>query len=913
MKNILKLIAVVALCFVIGTVLVACGDKGNSAPEIGANGNWYVNGEDTGIPATGPAGQDGKDLAADCEHEWAVYEVHNQTHYVVEKENGEKEVVPGMVIKACTKCGYAVVGYEIIHVWGEPETYEATCTEGAYEGVKCTVCGAAGEGKYTSDPLGHEWTEKQPVAADGEYICVDGGVWAWHCETCHEVKHETTEAVGHKSNNWTEKVAPSKAGEGKLEGVCVYCNETVEYTLPALNNTDYELTPVAPTCSEQGTETYVFVDADHGVNYTKVLTIAAKGHFLNGKNYAEFDMDKTDAEIVVPFFYGEADADGRLPELGVKEFADSVIACQDTQLGYFQCETCKEVVDVLVYKEHNGKATNIRPSSCIATGLKDVECDGCKTTVKDVVIPALDHAWVTKLEQNGNTWDLVQECKGNGLATDTCDARQVLESGITDVVYTETVKPTCKTEGEGEYSYTKDGVTYTVPVVVPKVAHTLDGKADTELVNADGTFDHTIEGLKYFADAQVPTCDAADPTIAGYYVCEACTEAVYVTIKVVHIPVNPTITVEPSCETEGERTYTCEACAKPITEDVDPVGHNKTYELVKGEWILDLTDDNVDNPVTYKFALHTNCDRKNCDDNGVDVEDVQYFEDAEVVDEVDPTCYSEGSITYAVEVGGVKTQVKVVVGKVPHTLNGKFETEYHYVVGGVNTIKSSVPGIKAFADDEFECEDVVHGYYVCSVCEAANQEETVVYVNVYQEHDLVLSGDQYVAPTCTTGGQALCAHCNTIQSIDALDHDYVITVKEVNVNGLTVILNATCGRDDCDFNSDSAPMSLPVITADLYTKEITTDASCEVPGVEHYTIGWDLEEGMFVKADNAASDVTIGFDMPTTPDVHDDYVAGESLVLTINVVDENKWYKVYVCDKCGAYIVLDHGVIDANA
>lgn len=903
MKNILKLIAVVALCFVIGTVLVACGDKGNSAPEIGANGNWYVNGEDTGIPATGPAGQDGKDLSANCEHEWAHYEAYGHAHTQTED---------GLVIKACTKCGYAVVAYETIHVWGEPETYEATCEEGAYEGVKCTVCGAAGEGKYTSDPLGHEWTEKQPVAADGEYICVDGGVWAWHCATCHEVKHETTEAVGHKFATTTVVTEASKAGEGKLKGVCVYCEHEHEYILPALDETKYEFTSVAPTCSETGKETYVFVDADHGVNYTRVLTIAANGHFLGGKNYAKYDIDGDNTNgIVVPFFYGEEDADGRLPALGVKEFADSTIPCGTTALGYFQCETCKEVVDVDVYKEHNGKATNIRPSSCIATGLKDVECDACKETVKDVVIPALDHAWVTKLERNvdGITWNLVQECKGNGLATDTCDARQVLESGITDVAEKVIKAPTCEEEGVVEYSYTKDGVTTKVEVNVAKIAHTLNGKLDTELVNADGTFDHTIDGLKYFADTEAPKCDAADPTIAGYYVCEACTEAVYVTIKVVHIPVNPTITVDPSCETKGEKTYTCETCTKPITEDVDPVGHNKTYKLEKGIWTLDLTDDGVDNPVTYKFALHTNCDRKNCDDNGVDVEPVQYFVEAEEVAKVDPTCYSEGSITYAVEVGGVKTQVEVVVGKNPHTLNGKFETEYHHVVGGVTTIKSSVEGIKSFADDEFECEDVVHGYYVCSVCEAAKQEETVVYVNVYQEHDLVLSGDQYKAPTCTENGEALCAHCNTLQPIEALGHDLEISVKEVNVQGLQVILTATCVRENCEFTSDSRPMYLPVLEDELYDVVPTLNAVCGVPGSDKYTIGFDMDTMMYVAADDDASDVTIEFEVETPADVHNAQHA-DSLVLIINVTDENKWYEVYVCDKCGAYIVIDFGVID---
>ena len=37
--------------------------KDGTTPEItiGSNGNWYINGEDTGIKAPGPAGESGKD------------------------------------------------------------------------------------------------------------------------------------------------------------------------------------------------------------------------------------------------------------------------------------------------------------------------------------------------------------------------------------------------------------------------------------------------------------------------------------------------------------------------------------------------------------------------------------------------------------------------------------------------------------------------------------------------------------------------------------------------------------------------------------------------------------------------------------------------------------------------------------
>lgn len=54
------IVAIVSLllCFVMIFGITACGSE---APYIGDNGNWYVNGQDTGVPATGPAGQNGTD------------------------------------------------------------------------------------------------------------------------------------------------------------------------------------------------------------------------------------------------------------------------------------------------------------------------------------------------------------------------------------------------------------------------------------------------------------------------------------------------------------------------------------------------------------------------------------------------------------------------------------------------------------------------------------------------------------------------------------------------------------------------------------------------------------------------------------------------------------------------------------
>ena len=53
-----KFLFVIALMALLPLTITSCSD-GKNYPYIGENGNWFVNNEDTGIPATGPAGQDG--------------------------------------------------------------------------------------------------------------------------------------------------------------------------------------------------------------------------------------------------------------------------------------------------------------------------------------------------------------------------------------------------------------------------------------------------------------------------------------------------------------------------------------------------------------------------------------------------------------------------------------------------------------------------------------------------------------------------------------------------------------------------------------------------------------------------------------------------------------------------------------
>lgn len=55
-----KFLFVIALMALMPLALTSCSNDKNY-PYIGENGNWFVNNKDTGVPATGPAGQNGTD------------------------------------------------------------------------------------------------------------------------------------------------------------------------------------------------------------------------------------------------------------------------------------------------------------------------------------------------------------------------------------------------------------------------------------------------------------------------------------------------------------------------------------------------------------------------------------------------------------------------------------------------------------------------------------------------------------------------------------------------------------------------------------------------------------------------------------------------------------------------------------
>lgn len=868
MKNtLLKLIAVLALCFMIGGVLVACGggESAGTSVEI-KDGYWYVDGVNTGVKAEGKDGVDGKPGAdatvTDCEHDYVVWSIEDHTA----TEDGKNLYV-------CNKCGHAQALVETVHAWVESETAtEATCDKPSFIGSYCEICGVISEDAEEVAPaLGHDWTEYSFITGVGETICADGGIQARHCTRCFAKESSLVEAIGHKVDEWTVETDALLTKKGMLTGACKNCGTTkVPYELPVLNDTDYTVETVAGDCTNGGTITYTF---NGDVEYSVVLHTPKVGHLLNGQNYENYDLG-LEAYVVLPYWYGTAAEDGTLPALGLTAFADAPFECKDTyQDGWFECEACEQTVGVKVLYNHNGATTLTQKPTCDQPGSMTVDCANCDFNGA-VEIP-VDHKFEYTLV--GGT--LAGVC--------ACGATDNVQDAVEDFIATDIVAPTCVNKGVKSYTYIyKSGdkfVIETRELAVAETAHKILNNGEYVLADTlekDGLYSSNIAGIKAFADKPFDECGK---TYEGYFKCGHCEDNVYVNVIKDHVPAGDAVVVEPTCTENGSKTFTCKDCLNPaVTEVIDALGHNveePSYKLEK---------------VGEKYVLTTMCSRKDCGH----VISVDEYDEAEREVLTEATCKAEGTEKFTVTLeDGTKHSVEGKIAKTSHTLNGMLVDSEEFAVNlhESGAFYATTPGLKNFADNEFKCEDIVAGCYECEFC------EELVYVQVYQNHNYDLNAAGAVKPTCTENGSAPCTLCNEIKTIDALGHTYTTTITDLvaptaDSTG-TATYSATCSVCDAETagHTITGTITLPELdTEDAYTV-VEDKATCVKPGLDKYSYVYNVD---------SKNKVTVNFTVEVPADGHAAYLPTDK-ILVFEL--DNAWYQVYICSKCGEYQLIASG------
>lgn len=263
-KNIIKLFAILVMCFVFVGVLVACGAKNEDnqaedcgvcsaqcdcrnlqgiqgiqgeagengkTPEIGANGNWFIGGEDTGVPARAES-------LADCEnHDWDSEPLRAHTitstgvNILICKDCGDAafeyinhSYTAVVTAPTCTAEGYTTYScacgdvYVADTVAKVPHSYVAVvtapdCYNQGYTTHTCSVCGDSYVDSYTAK-LGHAaavpfdannvdtrvWHEAD--REDDINPCTTEPVYGADCVRCGLEIFETGIAPGHKYGAW---------------------------------------------------------------------------------------------------------------------------------------------------------------------------------------------------------------------------------------------------------------------------------------------------------------------------------------------------------------------------------------------------------------------------------------------------------------------------------------------------------------------------------------------------------------------------------------------------------------------------------------------------------------------------------------------------------------------------------------
>ena len=446
--------------------------------------------------------------------------------------------VAGIKKQECTTCGKIEYVTFYSHDF-EVTVIEATCTEPAKVGEKCTVCGQEGETEVVagSEALGHDLqldTENEGYVAA---TCEEGGHDTLKCSRCDYTEEKDTEALGHQYDEGVHTEATCEDASGVLY-TCEVCGATkVEEYPPEIGEEalghDYESEVTEPTCAAGGYTTYTCTRC--GDSYT---------------------TDET-----------EANPDAHVAVLGTVLKAPT---CTTTGIGRYECEVCGANLGYrVITAEHKWDAGEVvEEATCGTDGKMVYHCtvEGCDGE-KEEVIPATG---AHNMEES------------------------VIEATCTEPAKVGEKCTVCGLEGETEVVAGSEALGHDLQLDTENegyVAATCEeGGHDTlKCSRCDYTEEKDTEALGHQYDEGVhteATCEAASGVL---YTCEVC-GATYVEEypegigeEALGHDYEAEVT-EPTCAAGGYTTYTCTRCGDSYTADeteADPEAHVWNEHVLK--------------------------------------------------------------------------------------------------------------------------------------------------------------------------------------------------------------------------------------------------------------------------------------------------------------------------------------------
>ncbi len=521
-NTLIKLLAVLVLCFAFGAALVSCGGETEEPAVKTIVGVQFVGNEliityddGTKVPTAIPE-------AAVCQHQ-------SIAKHTLAEHTGESN---GTYLEVCNDCGYSWIKYEQRHNWGDDVVVESTCLAGGYTTNICATCGIISDKKDEKDPIDHVYTNGVVEVEEGKNLCVDGGIvyCIYECGTTAPVEAKADEGIDkqHTVATWDFTTnAPTLTVAGVATGVCANCGETVNYTLPAFLNADGTYNTTAydvadndasrTSCSQALTATFT-LKANAAIAYADVVVVEAGAyHMLKNKDGVLKTLAPSDVN---------ANGYSMIEFPGIKEFADSeIVGCQP-QLAYYVCDDCGAVVDIYAYDEHDWQLVNTDTIVCGTEAFEHYVCkdDPAHTWDKSIGTRQHDKEYTGLTNTSGaafNAFSYVITCKHTG-----CPLNEVVELTEADVTIDKTTTVvTCENDGKWYASYTvpETSVVLKAEYTIEKKGHVLNGKQMTPAVTGGDapTAEDVIYkyyegcGVTIFADKNIN-----DGPVLGYFECD---------------------------------------------------------------------------------------------------------------------------------------------------------------------------------------------------------------------------------------------------------------------------------------------------------------------------------------------------------------------------------------------------------
>ncbi len=508
---------------------------------------------------------------------------HEYTGWVVDTEATCTE--DGQEKNVCSRCKDTQT--QPIPAGHKRETVPAkapTCTEtGLTEGEKCSECGHVFTEQTTIDALGHDLDDGVVTT---EPDCTNTGVRTFSCqrEGCNHTETDDEPAKGHTLVKGQEITAATCTEAGESGDVCSVCGYVVNrQTIDPLGHlNDIALQEEKPTCTETGLTAGVKCSRCKVITTPQTIVEALDHLWGEGVVTTQPTCTKTGVRTYTCGRDASHTRTEEEPVISHTLVEDQVITaatCTEPGESGDVCSVCNYVDNSWIVSPlgHRDEITlDAVAPTCTETGLTEGKrCPHCEeVTVPQTTVEALDHLW---------------------------------DEGVV------TKQPTCTEPGVRTYTCGHDA-SHTRTEEEPVISHTI------------------VKG-------QVITAATCTKPGKSGDVCSVCkyVENSWITKALDHLNDIPLPEEKPTCtetgKTAGVKCSRCEEITTP-QEEVDALGHDLDEGVVTMK------------PTCEKTGIRTfSCQREGCGYTEPGVEPAAGHTFDEEADVVYPTCTEDGKVS----------------------------------------------------------------------------------------------------------------------------------------------------------------------------------------------------------------------------------------------------------------------------